>query len=207
MGEMVKQVTKQKRAAGPSRKEQIVKVTLDIIGEYGFKGLTTAKIAEGVGISEAALYRHFKSKEEILSVAVNTIGQRLKMTIHEIMALDLSAPQKLEKIFMTHLDHIRTNRGVPRIIYTSEVHVEPDLRVKLHQIIENYLSTISALVEEGQAQKEVSAKLKPELVAARFLSMLQFSAFRYSLSNFSEAPVSEGLKLWKYFYQDLTSGM
>ena len=203
MNSTPKSIKKTPRKGGSSRKQQIVKVTLDIIGEYGFKGLTTARIAAGVGISEAALYRHFRSKEEILSVTVDTIGMRLMATINEIISLPLSALEKLNKIFFTHLEHIQTNRGVPRVMYTSEVHIEEELRIKLYQIIETYLLTVSEIIQVGQEEKSIRPDMDSEMGAARFLSMIQFTAFRYSLSNFGETPMKEGVKLWNFFQKEL----
>ncbi|TLS49370.1 TetR/AcrR family transcriptional regulator [Paenibacillus antri] len=55
---------------GSPRKESITLKAIDIVHEMGFQGLTTREIAKREGISEAAIYRHFKNRDEIVAAVV-----------------------------------------------------------------------------------------------------------------------------------------
>jgi AcrR family transcriptional regulator len=188
---------------GDSRKEQIIRITLEIIGESGVQGLTTARIAERAGISEAAIYRHFQNKDSILSDTVDAIGLRIMYTMRSIDEEDLQSIQKLERIFKRHLEHIQNNRGVPRIIYTSEVHFSELLRLKLYTIIENYLNVVTDIIARGKKCGEIKKEINSRIEAKRFLSMIQFTAFRFSLSDFDDSTIREGLDLWRAFLHSI----
>jgi AcrR family transcriptional regulator len=53
------------RATGTARREQILLEAMECFAENGFRGTTTRSLAERVGITEAALYRYFPSKESL----------------------------------------------------------------------------------------------------------------------------------------------
>jgi AcrR family transcriptional regulator len=185
------------------RKIQIINTTLFIIGESGLQGLTTAKIAAMSKITEAAIYRHFSGKDDIVLQTIDAIGKRLSSTLLSVKEETIEAPEKLSKIFRTHLDHIQKNRGIPRIVYTSEVHLDEKMRAKLFEIIEFYLRTIKSILEEGVISEKFKKDLDVNAEARRFLSMIQFTAFRYSLSGFNKDTIDEGLTLWNSFLKSL----
>jgi len=185
------------------RKKQIISHTIAIIGDLGLQGLTTAVIAKRCGITEAAIYRHFENKEAILTSVVNFIGERLLFVLNKIISEDISPLQKLNTIFQTHLDHIETNKGIPKIIYTTEVHVNEKLRQILFKIVETYIDKISAILKDGINENQIKQTISISVEAKKFLSMIQFTAFRYSLSGFEKKPSIEGKPLWDSYLESI----
>jgi len=185
------------------RKIQIINVALSIIGESGLQGLTTSKIASRSQITEAAIYRHFINKEDIILQVIATIGKRLTSTLVSIKSEAIDATAKLLKILMTHLDHIQKNQGVPRIVYTSEVHLDENMRFKLFSITELYIQIITEILNEGIASGVFKKGLDSGAVARLFLSIIQFTAFRYSLSGFNKNTITEGMTLWDSFLKSI----
>ena len=61
------------RLSGPERKRQIAQAMLTLAEKHGFQGVTTAKIAAHVGVSEPALYMHFESREMMLRAAIDVL--------------------------------------------------------------------------------------------------------------------------------------
>jgi AcrR family transcriptional regulator len=64
------------RLKGPQRKRQIAEAMLSLAEEYGVHGVTTAKIAASVGVSEPALYMHFESREMMLREAIDVLYEQ-----------------------------------------------------------------------------------------------------------------------------------
>ena len=60
-----------------NRKKEIIEAVLSILETHGIGGIRTARIAKIIGFSEAAIYKHFKSKNEILAYVLD---ERLKIT-------------------------------------------------------------------------------------------------------------------------------
>ena len=69
-----------KRENTEVRQQQIIDAAGSLIFKYGSEHLTVKRIAAEVGISEAAIYRHFKSKKSILSFLLSHIEESFSGT-------------------------------------------------------------------------------------------------------------------------------
>jgi TetR/AcrR family transcriptional regulator len=75
------------RMSGKNRRQQIVVVAAELFARKGFSGTTTKEIAEGAGVSEAIIFRHFASKDKlyaaILDYKVKQGSERMKAQLEE----------------------------------------------------------------------------------------------------------------------------
>lgn len=75
------------RMSGEDRRQQIVAVAAELFASKGFSGTTTKEIAEGAGVSEAIIFRHFASKDQlyaaILDFKVKQGTERMKAQLEE----------------------------------------------------------------------------------------------------------------------------
>lgn len=181
------------------RREQIIRAALGIIGDEGIQGLTTSGIAKAVGISEANIYRHFKNKDAILTAAVEDLEDTISNILKSVTTRNISPLDKLAQIFKLHLSHIQENKGVPRLVFSSELHFRPDLRDKLSSLIDRYLKMLKAILDEGVGEGSVKSATDTKAMAGVFVGMIQLSALRWSLSDFNVSLLKEGDKLWKEY--------
>lgn len=65
------------RSDRPDTRDRILDAALEVFSEYGFEGATVRKIAAKVGVSDPALYAHFKSKKEIFEALIKLAGPDL----------------------------------------------------------------------------------------------------------------------------------
>lgn len=63
---------KNSRMTGDERREQILRTAIELFSKYGFNGTTTKKIASAAGISEAMVFRHFASKDELYEAILHS---------------------------------------------------------------------------------------------------------------------------------------
>ncbi len=181
------------------RKEQIVRAALEIIGKDGIQGLTTSGIAKAVGISEANIYRHFKSKDAILTATVEDLEDTISNILKAVTNKNISPLEKLAQIFKLHLSHIQENKGVPRLVFSSELHFRQDLRDKLASLIDRYLKMLTGILDGGVRDGSFKSDIDTAAMAGLFVGMIQLSALRWSLSDFKSSLLKEGEKLWKEY--------
>lgn len=183
------------------RRDQIVEAALRIIASRGVKSLTTAAIADEVGISEANLYRHFNSKDEILQGTVEKIGEGLLHNLGAVSAMtDATAFERLKKLFILHLDYIEKNEGIPRLIFSEEIHMgNESLKEKLLTTINLYSTELESLINECQKAGLIKKDIEHSSAALMFIGMIQILTMKWSLSGFSFSLVDEGMKLWRNF--------
>lgn len=188
-----------KKEKTETRRGQIVKAALEIIGEEGIQGLTTLRIAKIVGISEANLYRHFENKDAILTAVIDHIDQSLSNNLTAVNEEPISPVVKLERMFNMHISMIQNNRGIPRIVFSSDTILKADLREKMFSLINRYLKILTDILKKGIRDGSINPDMNAEATAGMFIGMIQVSTIRWTFSNFQMSLSEESRKLWKAY--------
>ncbi len=187
-----------------ARRDQVVSAVLKLIGEQGMGGFTTAAVAREVGMSEANLYRHFKNKQEILSETITRIGQGLSGNVSTAVKSSATPIDRLKNIFRLHLNYVGQNHGIPRLVFSDEIHAEnKEMRSILLNMISSYAELLERIIREGKEQGSLKPDLDPQSTALTFIGMIQVTILRWVLSDFTLSLEKEGLILWKSFESSL----
>jgi AcrR family transcriptional regulator len=187
------------RRTSATRKDQIVKAALTIIGQKGVHSLTTAGIARVAGMSEANLYRHFQDKDEILLSVGSHIGTVIMGTAAAIAGGKGTPVEKLERIYASHITAISEAPGIPRYVF-SEVHIcNPRLSKAMADRMRNYMEILAGIVSDGIVAGSLRENLSPRETAVTLLGMIQFTALRHSLDHGSFDLREDAVKLWNNF--------
>lgn len=182
------------------RKEEIVQAALEVIGEKGVRALTIAAIANSAGMSEANIYRHFSGKDEIFSALADYIGSEVMGKAATVAGGSRKPLEKLETIFFSHITIIAEHPGIPRFVFSDDVHLTyRHLSEALALRIGRYVETIAGIIAAGIAEGELKPELSPHETALTLLGMIQFTALRWTISNASFEIRPEAEKLWKNF--------
>lgn len=195
------------KVATEVRREQITQATFNVIARQGVKGLTVASIAKQAGISDANLYRHFKNKDDILRQAVENVGAGLLDNLRRIQDASADEPLvKLRNLFRMHLGYIEENEGIPRLVFSEEIHLgNHEFREKLLNAINSYAQGVESFVREGQTNGSIHSDADASAVALTFIGMIQISTLKWSLNDFSFCLIDEGMRLWDNFERCITS--
>jgi AcrR family transcriptional regulator len=188
-----------------TRQREIIEATLALLAESGTQNLTTAHIAERVGISEAALYRHFDGKFDIIGSSIKFVGKRMRSQLSEIPE-EKSAKEKLKRVFFHHLEYIEDHPGNARLLFSDDIHFDdPELRKLLRGIVEGRKSFIGEIIEEGQQEGAIKPGMDPEGVALMFIGLIQSKVLLWSLAGRSSSLTRNSRKLWGVFEEAITS--
>ncbi len=143
--------------------------TFELVRERGFAGLRIRLIAERVGVTEGALYRHFPSKDAILLALVDRIEGKLLEPIRKIASRpDPSPRDKLEQILRHHLRTLIETRSLPLLLISEASFSDHDeLRERTRQLMSSYLGTLETLAGE----LEDRGMLTPKEVALLLLGL------------------------------------
>ncbi|MBZ0112485.1 MAG: TetR/AcrR family transcriptional regulator [Thermoanaerobaculia bacterium] len=154
-----------------SRKEEIVDRAFEIALESGFAGLRMRLLAERVGVTEGALYRHFSNKEAILLALAARIEGRLLVPIRKIASGAEDSPrEKLEKILRHHVRTLIETRSLPLLLVGEASFSEhEELRLRMGGIISSYQSILSTLV--GQVGGQGEGELEPREMALLLMGL------------------------------------
>jgi len=167
------------RLPGNQRKTQIIQATLLLIAAHGLAGTSMSRIADEVGISNAALYRHFASRDDIVIAAHDSLIERVFAWLNSSSAPH--ALDRLRELGRTHADMFsRDIEGfnAPMFQFISWL---PRDRVRDHVVSRRVemLRWYADLVEEGKAQGSIRHDIETELIVAELFAWIWWEDLSY----------------------------
>lgn len=167
----------------PQRRDQIVRATLAILAEQGLHAWTTSTLARRVGVSEATLFRHFASKEEILSEALRSQARALKQQIEGYEAAG-SPWERIEGLILHVLSFMEASGGAPLIILSGQAAgISAAERRRVRETIALLRGRLTEFFGEAIAESPRTAHLDPEAAADLALAVGQSTALRWMISG------------------------
>jgi len=185
---------------------QILTAARELIAAGGVTALTVRGIARKIGVTEAAIYRHVDSKEQVLVMLLEDVRQSVLGTIEEHTAPDKTALEKLESVLTHHLSVIESRRGISFVVIAEAAQFqEESVRDAGRRLIEDYLATVESFIREGIESGEVSPSINPAAAATMFFGIIQASVTRW-LFDSSAHPLTENvLSLWRQYRASLAT--
>jgi len=161
------------------RRAQIVDETLRLVAEHGLAGASMSRIAEAVGISNAALYRHFDSREEILVAAHDVLMDRIFVWLKSSKAP--SVMDRLREMGDSHAPMFSKDIegfNAPMFQFISWI---PKDRVHEHVVARrmDMLRWYADLVEEGKAQGSIRTDIETDLIVAELFAWIWWEDLSY----------------------------
>jgi AcrR family transcriptional regulator len=194
------EVTMLEKKSTRVRKEEIIQAALEVVGEKGVRALTISAIAASAGMCEANIYRHFSGKDEIFAALADFIGSAVMGNASAIAGGSGKPLEKLETIFFSHINLIAEYPGIPRFVFSDDVHLgHRNVADILAVRIGNYIETITGVIAAGIAEGELKPGLSPRETALTLLGMIQLTALRWTISNASFEIRREAETLWRNF--------
>lgn len=179
------------------RRKQIVNAVRRLITKYGSEHITVRRIAKEIGISEGAIYRHFKSKRDILLLLVDYIEDNLIRDIEESHAADASQLEILDSMLRNHLSSIAQRMGVSFHVIAEIVSLgDRRLNNKISHMLSNYLARIKDILAEGIKTGEIRKDIDLDTTATLFFGMIQGLVTIWTLSHYNFSLEQKYLPLW-----------
>ncbi len=118
-------------------KDTIFEAASSVLEQHGASGLTMDRVATTAELATASLYNYFHDKDDLLRFIYARLVEPFFLAIEEIAGADLPAPQKLERILRTALEHSHQHKGLIRLLVESnqESHVRRSARPRMLRIL------------------------------------------------------------------------
>ncbi len=156
------------------RRAATVEAMVDLAAEQNPAEITTTAIAERMGLTQGALFRHFPNKDAILEAAMSWVSERLLARVDKAAQGAESPVAALEAMFMAHIDFVSRHPGVPRMLFGELQRSGKTLAKKMVQtLVRRYRERLHHLLEAGKAQSELDADLDVEAAAVLFIGVIQ----------------------------------
>lgn len=174
------------RQTSSIRKQQIIEAARGLITEKGMEAVTIDAIAEAVGLSEGAIYRHFTSKREILLLLIDDLEHGLLGAVETAQSVEPNALRVLECILETHLADVEGSRGVSFVVVSGAMSFEGiGLANRVRDMLNRYLEALKGVMQRGVDEGAFHSHLDVEAAAFTFFGMIQSTATIWALSGYS----------------------
>ena len=194
----------QKRQDTAIRRRQIVSAARKVIVKYGSEHVTIRRIAKEVGVSEGALYRHFKSKKDILSLLVNDIGNTLLADIERDSAASLNTMETMERIIRGHMSAVEQRKGIAFQVIAEIISLgDKGLNKKCYEVLNKYISRIREILSEGIKNGLIRQDIDVDAESLLFFGMVQGLVSIWSLSNYAFDIGQKYASLWTAFHDTI----
>ena len=194
------------RQSTSERQLQIIEATQTLITSKGMEFVTIDAIAEKVGLTEGAIYKHFRSKREILTLLIDSIEQNLMETLVNSKQVGDSSLDHLGRILVAHLNDVEDRRAVSFIIISEAIAFDGIFmsdRVSL--MLNNYLDFIKNVVDEGIKDRSIRPDVDIGAAANTFLGMIQIVATLWSLDAYAESFKGLRTNMWNIYRKGVSS--
>lgn len=166
--------TKNKQLPAEERRAVTVEAVVALAAEQNPSSITTSAIAQHMGLTQGALFRHFPNKEAILQAVMEWVAEQLLSRIDTAIRSAISPIAALEAVFMTHVRFVAEHPGVPRILFGELQRAEQTAPKRMVQkLIHRYGERLNQLIEQGKLCEELDADLDTEAATILFIGTIQ----------------------------------
>lgn len=187
-----------------SRREQILQCLALMLEEHPGQRITTAALAKQVGVSEAALYRHFPSKARMFEGLIDFIEETIFSRVKIIVQSDVSGTRQCEQMMTLLLAFVEKNPGMARILAGDALAGETDrLRTQVNQVFERLETQLKQVLREAELRDGMRTHIPAVSAANLILATAEGRIRQYVRSEFKRKPTEYWPEQWSRLAQGL----
>jgi AcrR family transcriptional regulator len=180
------------------RQKEIIEVSVALIADHGIQHLTIKNIANELGISEPAIYRHFQSKFDILSAVLDSFQEIAVDVLDNANGSYESALNRIESFVYDRLQRMSANPKLAKVMFSEEYFQDdPRLSDKVISIMHSHKGKIQEFIQQGHENGELDKEIDPNTMFRLIFGPLRLLIKQWVLTGFAFDLLDEGRKLWR----------
>jgi TetR/AcrR family transcriptional regulator len=179
------------------RRQQILEAFALMLEESPGSRITTAALAKHVGVSEAALYRHFPSKAKMIEGLIEFMEASIFSRITRLLEEESSAEGRCRNLLWLLLTFAERNPGFARLLAGDALQGEPDrLRLRMRQFFDRLETQLRQILREGNARSDMTERVPPHAAAGLLLAVAEGRINQFVRSEFKANPTLDWTNHW-----------
>ncbi|HOY31226.1 MAG TPA: TetR/AcrR family transcriptional regulator [Bacteroidales bacterium] len=168
------------------RQKEILESTVKLIGEGGIQALTIKNLSQKIGVTESAIYRHFKSRTEILETLLETIREHISVRYLMVAKSDKHVFERLEDMMIYQFEAFISNPSYAIVILSDGLYKnESCLCDKIFSIMEMARQTFIEVIRDGKKSGEIRNDIPDEQLAFVIMGSIRLMINQWSLGGFN----------------------
>ncbi len=162
------------RLSSAERRRDIVAAVVELARDCSPEGITTQAIADHVGLTHGALFRHFPDKRAMWTAVFDWVEERLGAVVDEAFARRGDPLEVLERVFLAHVRFVASHPGVPRILFHElQRPADSDFHDRVRRTLRGYSKRLGLLLADAKRAGLLPGSLDEEAAAVLFIGTVQ----------------------------------
>ncbi len=179
-----------------TRQAEIVAIATSLIANGGIQQLTMKKIAQRMGFSEPAIYRHFPSKLDFLLAILASFGVQGMKILQEVTSLDGSAQDKIGMLFGGLMEIFVNQPEITSVIFAEEIFQDDErLSMAVRNIMTANQQVLTSIIKAGQEAGELRDDIPTKDLMTITMGSFRLTVTRWRMSGHSFDVATEGKDL------------
>lgn len=172
---------------------EIIKTAGKILTTSGLSGLTTKNLAKEIGFSEAALYRHFASKEDIILALLQYLRADMDERLAQI-CLPENAPEiKFQAIFQSQFQFFKANPHFVVAVFSDGLLEESEkINQAIMQLMQVKMKYLMPLIMQGQQSGTFTQAITTEELVHIIMGSFRLQMFKWRIADFQFDIIRQG---------------
>ena len=163
------------------RQKEIIDAAIKIISAKGIRALTTKALASAVGISEPALYRHFKNKAELIRILLIELD-----TAGEIQTASLQGWSFIRAFFESRVKLVSSEPYLANIIFSEELFIhESEYSFLMKEMMHKHRNMIMENLVKAAKEQEIRNDIAPEMIFRMTAGSLRLLIKQWGISKYA----------------------
>ncbi|OOF41225.1 MULTISPECIES: nucleoid occlusion factor SlmA [Rodentibacter] len=189
----------EKRTVKERRQQVLTVLTHMLHSERGMERMTTARLAQEVGVSEAALYRYFPSKTKIFEALIENIESNLLSRINASIRNETNTLNRVHDILQMILDFARKNPGFTRILTGHALMFEnSELQARVAMFFDRLEMQFVNILQMRKLREGKGFSVDIRIIAAHLVTLCEGQFMRYVRTNFRTTSSQSFEQQWRF---------
>jgi len=176
------------------KQQEIIEISIELIADLGIQGFTIKNLSKRVGVTEGAIYRHFKSKTEILHSILKAFQTESANTLESACSSEKPAMEEISSIFAHHFNYFAERPAIAAVIFSESIFQNDNLLSKeVFKLLKMHEDALMCIINKGQLSGEIrNGAVKKDQIVRIIIGSIRYTVTKWRLSNYEFDIKKEG---------------
>ena len=175
------------------RQLEIIETAGKILTEDGVQGLTTKKLANRVGFSESAIYRHFKSKEDIIVSLLTHLSESMDERLSNLELSEDDPESNFNNLFASQMKFFSEHPHYVVAVFSDGLLQESDrVNEAIESIMQTKMKHLMPIITSGKQKQVFTSSISTQDLMSIVMGTFRLQMYKWRLSGFEYDIVLRG---------------
>jgi AcrR family transcriptional regulator len=176
------------------RQKEIIEKAIKIIANDGIQNLTIKNLSKAVGVTEAALYRHYENKQSMLMTIIDHFEKFSKTDTEKVPSSPIDA---IKFFLMSRYDKFISNPELSKVMFSEALFLnDKDISERMRLLIHGHRKELEALIDNGKKKGLIRNDIDTRSLFRMIVGSMRLLVTQWCYNDYSFDLKAEGLNLW-----------